>query len=78
MVVRNRDKTGSNELKGCYFTRRDVTGTHTRVVEVQREWFDLLADVFYERLGDYDGCQREALWRAVLAKHEEWVSQGNG
>lgn len=77
VVVRNREQQGSNELKGCYFTRRDVSGAHMRIVEDQREWFELLSDVFYEPLWDYDGRRREALWRAVIRKHEEWVSLGN-
>ncbi|NMP21753.1 hypothetical protein [Sulfobacillus harzensis] len=78
VVVRNREKTGRNELKGCIFTRRDVGGEHSRILEGQREWFEILADVFYERLDDDDGRQRRALWRAVMVKHEEWLRQGKG
>ena len=75
VVVRNRDETGSNELKGCYFTRRDQGGVETRLVDSRSEWFDILADVFYEPLTDYDGPARELLWKKVAQKHEEWLAK---
>ncbi|MDQ6422911.1 arylamine N-acetyltransferase [Paenibacillus sp. LHD-117] len=71
-LVRHRHATGSNELRGCVWSRRDGDRVEKIELSTQSRWRDVLGDVFGERLVAYDSAGRDALWGKVHAMHEEW------
>ncbi|GAA0134028.1 arylamine N-acetyltransferase [Paenibacillus sp. YSY-4.3] len=72
LLVRNRHKTGSNELRGCVYSRRDERGLAKSEITVRSEWFELLSDVFGEPLNHLSQLEQDELWTKALQVHEEW------
>jgi N-hydroxyarylamine O-acetyltransferase len=72
-LLRHRHATGSNELRGCVWSRRE--GGHIAKTELasQSQWLDVLGDVFGEPLVAYGSADRDALWKLVRGWHEEWL-----
>jgi Arylamine N-acetyltransferase len=72
LIVRNRYAEGSNELRGCIWTKRDRQGLEKKELASKAQWFEVLADVFGERLVAYTSQDRDDLWNKVWRLHEEW------
>lgn len=71
-LVRNRHAGGSNELRGCVFSRRDADGIGKIELHTKARWLEVLGDVFQEHLVDYSRLERDELWKRVRKRHEEW------
>ncbi|MFC5702596.1 arylamine N-acetyltransferase [Cohnella faecalis] len=72
LLVRHRHEQGSNELRGCIWSKRDRSGIEKTEIRTKSDWFALLGDVFGERLVRYSRQERDELWQKVKRKHEEW------
>lgn len=72
LLVQNRHKTSSNELRGCVYSRRDEQGLTKSEITYRTEWFELLSDVFDEPLNHFSQLEKDELWTKVLKVHEEW------
>jgi N-hydroxyarylamine O-acetyltransferase len=72
--VQRRDATGVDKLTGCVLRRVDGRPSEPLIIDSQKEWFDVLADVFDLPLHDVDGAERAALWSRVRAAHEAWLA----
>ncbi|MOA69450.1 hypothetical protein D3C78_1976530 [compost metagenome] len=48
-IVRNRQQTGSNELRGCVFSQRNESGTTKSEITNRSLWFETLGEVFGEQ-----------------------------
>jgi arylamine N-acetyltransferase len=74
-VVQRRDAHGLDILTGCVLRRTDQAGLgRPCTLEVRRDWFDALADVFDLPLTDLDEQARDRLWAHVHAAHEAWLA----
>jgi N-hydroxyarylamine O-acetyltransferase len=71
-LVRHRHESGSNELRGCVWSKREEDRIQKIELQTESEWLDVLADVFGERLVAYDKTDRHALWLKTRKLHEEW------
>ncbi|MEK8126616.1 arylamine N-acetyltransferase [Paenibacillus filicis] len=71
-LVRQRHATGSNELRGCVWSRRELRDTVKTEITTQSVWREVLADVFQEHLVAYSKEERDDLWNRVWSLHEEW------
>lgn len=71
-LVRHRHATGSNELRGCIWTRRDSKAIEKTELRTKTQWLEVLGDVFQEHLVSYSQLEREELWKRVWTYHEEW------
>ncbi|MBB6673081.1 arylamine N-acetyltransferase family protein [Cohnella nanjingensis] len=71
-LVRHRHAEGSNELRGCIWSRRDRDGLTKTELQTRSQWFEVLGDVFHEPLVRYDRQERDEIWRKVSRLHEEW------
>lgn len=71
-LIRQRHATGSNELRGCIWNRRE--GNHMEKIELRTkgQWLEVLGDVFQEHLVNYSKLERDDLWKKVWELHEEW------
>lgn len=72
LLVRNRHETGSNELRGCVYSRRDEHSLIKSEITNRSEWFDLLSEVFKEPLNHFSQLEKDELWAKVLKAYEEW------
>ncbi|MNJ49869.1 N-hydroxyarylamine O-acetyltransferase [compost metagenome] len=72
LLVRNRHKTGSNELKGCVFSQRSEIGITKSEVTNRTSWFEILKEVFGEPLNHFSELEKDELWSKALKAHEEW------
>ncbi|WP_134687448.1 arylamine N-acetyltransferase family protein [Brevibacillus migulae] len=74
-LVRQRHATGSNELRGCIWNRRE--GDHIEKMELRTksQWLDVLGDVFHEHLVNYSKQEQDELWKRVWKLHEEWKNR---
>lgn len=71
-LIRHRHASGSNELRGCIWSRREADGIVKTEVSAKSQWFDVLADIFGERLAAYSRPERDELWSKVQRQHEAW------
>jgi arylamine N-acetyltransferase len=71
-LVRQRHAAGSNELRGCIWTRRDGNGMEKIELRTKSQWLEVLGDVFQEHLVHYSKLERDDLWKQVWSYHEEW------
>ncbi|MBE1445222.1 arylamine N-acetyltransferase family protein [Paenibacillus sp. OAS669] len=71
-LVRQRNASQSNELRGCIWSKRDKNGLIKVEVASKSEWLELLNDVFGERLAGYSALEKDDLWKRVEAAHVEW------
>ncbi|MFR9710521.1 arylamine N-acetyltransferase family protein [Paenibacillus sp. MB22_1] len=71
-LVRHRHATGSNELRGCIWTKRDSKGIEKTELRTKSQWLEMLGDVFQEHLVSYSQLERDELWKQVWKYHEEW------
>ena len=71
-LVRQRHAEGSNELRGCIWSRRDRRGIEKIELRTQSPWLEALGDAFQEHLVHYSRLERDDLWKRVWNFHEEW------
>ena len=71
-LVRQRHATGSNELKGCIWSKRESDGIEKMELRTKSQWLEVLGDVFQEYLVSYSMLERDDLWNRVWNYHEEW------
>ena len=71
-LVRQRHAEGSNELRGCIWSRRDRRGIEKIELRTKSQWLEVLGDVFQEHLVHYSKLERDDLWNRVRSFHEEW------
>ncbi len=71
-LIRHRHATGSNELRGCVWNRREGTTTEKIELHTKSQWLDVLAEVFGEQLVAYSKLEKEELWKRVHSLHEAW------
>jgi len=71
-LVRSRHAGGSNELRGCVWSRRDADGIEKIELQTKARWLEVLGDVFQEHLVNYSRQERDELWNRVWKRHEEW------
>lgn len=71
-LVRQRHASGSNEVRGCIWSKRDLNGTVKTELETKSQWLEVLGDVFGERLVRYSSLERDELWKKVRDIHEQW------
>jgi arylamine N-acetyltransferase len=71
-LVRQRHATGSNELRGCIWSKRGIDGIEKIELRTKSQWLEVLGDVFQEHLVSYSKLERDDLWKRVWNYHEEW------
>lgn len=71
-LVRQRHSTGSNELRGCIWNRREGDNKEKTEIRTKSQWLEVLGDVFQEHLVHYSKQERDDLWKRVWKIHEEW------
>ncbi|MDF2652524.1 MAG: N-acetyltransferase [Paenibacillus sp.] len=71
-LVRHRHATGSNEIRGCMWNRREGIATEKTELHTKAQWLEVLADVFGEHLVTYSKLEQDDLWKRVQHLHEEW------
>ncbi|WP_169082294.1 arylamine N-acetyltransferase family protein [Paenibacillus sp. PL91] len=71
-IVKNRHETGSNELRGCIWIRREMNEIVKTEITNQTQWLDVLANRLGERLVNYTEEEKDELWKKVQRAHEEW------
>lgn len=72
LIVQNRHRAGSNELRGCLFSQRNGNGIVKSEITNRSSWFELLSDVFGEQLNQFSKQEKDELWTKVIRTHEEW------
>ncbi|MFD1773099.1 arylamine N-acetyltransferase family protein [Paenibacillus rhizophilus] len=71
-LIQHRHASGSNELRGCIWSKREKTGVEKVEIRNKSQWFEVLGDIFGEHLVNYSSQERDDLWKKVLRNHEEW------
>ncbi|WP_284642443.1 arylamine N-acetyltransferase family protein [Paenibacillus silviterrae] len=71
-LVRHRHAAGSNELRGCIWSKREGTDVTKTELTTRSRWLEVLGDVFGERLVKYSPQEKEDLWKKVWSLHEAW------
>ncbi|WP_028608412.1 arylamine N-acetyltransferase family protein [Paenibacillus harenae] len=71
-LLRNRHASGSNELRGCVWSKRDTQGIVKSELLEKSQWLEVLGDVFGETLAYYSKLERDELWKRVRGAHEDW------
>jgi arylamine N-acetyltransferase len=71
-LVRQRHAAGSNELRGCIWSKRGSGGIGKIELRTKSQWLEVLGDVFQEHLVHYSKLERDDLWNRVWNRHEEW------
>ncbi|MGC5013168.1 arylamine N-acetyltransferase family protein [Streptosporangium sp. DT93] len=74
-TVTRRDAGGADILRGLVLTRLGDR-EHTLVAETERDYFEMLADVFALPLSDVTPAERAGLWRRLWSAHEKWAGRG--
>ncbi|MNI80280.1 hypothetical protein D3C73_1367990 [compost metagenome] len=72
LLIQNRHNKGSNELRGCVFSQRTVDGIQKSEINNKFMWFELLANVFGEKLGRYSKLEKDEIWKKAIRIHENW------
>ncbi|MFD8527031.1 arylamine N-acetyltransferase [Streptosporangium canum] len=70
-TVQRRDAGGVDILRGLVLTRLGDR-EHSLTVETERDYFELLADVFALPLDDVTPAERAKLWQRLWTAHEHW------
>lgn len=71
-LLRQRHATGSNELRGCMWNKREMNGIETMEITSKAQWLGVLGDIFGEQLIAYSDQERDELWKRVQLAHEKW------
>lgn len=71
-LIRHRHATGSNELRGCIWSKREESLFHKTEIETKAQWLDVLGEIFGEHLVTYSNLEKDDLWKKVRKQHEEW------
>ncbi|MGC5324202.1 arylamine N-acetyltransferase family protein [Brevibacillus sp. SYSU BS000544] len=71
-LVRHRHATGSNELRGCVWSKREKHVIEKIEILSKSQWFEVLGDIFGEHLVNYSKQARDDLWNKVQAINEQW------
>ncbi|MCY9590261.1 arylamine N-acetyltransferase [Paenibacillus chitinolyticus] len=71
-LIRQRNETEGNELRGCIWRKRNASGLEKTELHTKSQWFEVLAGVFDEQLVNYSKPEREELWKRVEAAHSDW------
>ncbi|MBA9086855.1 arylamine N-acetyltransferase [Fontibacillus solani] len=72
LLIQNRHNKGSNELRGCVFSQRTIDGIQKSEITNKFMWFELVADVFGEKLDRYSKLEKDEIWKKVIRIHENW------
>ncbi|MFS1297867.1 arylamine N-acetyltransferase family protein [Streptosporangium longisporum] len=72
-TVARRDAGGTDILRGLVLTRAGDR-EHSLTAETERDYFEVLADVFALPLTDVTPAERAALWRRLWTAHEKWAA----
>ncbi len=70
-TVQRRDAKGVDIVRGLVLTRRGDR-EHTLTLETERDYFEMLADIFGLVLDDVTPAERAKLWRRLWIAHEQW------
>ncbi|MEV8631182.1 arylamine N-acetyltransferase [Streptosporangium sp. NPDC051023] len=70
-TVQRRDAKGVDIVRGLVLTRIGDR-EHTLVLETERDYFEMLADVFGLSLDDVTPAERAKLWHRLWTAHEAW------
>jgi arylamine N-acetyltransferase len=71
-LIRHRHAAGSNELRGCVWSKRDIHGIQKIEINNKSQWLEVLGDIFGEKLLNYSSQERDELWKRVRIAHEDW------
>lgn len=71
-LIRHRHGEGSNELRGCIWSKRENRNVETTEILSKSHWLEVLGEIFGEHLVNYSSLERDDLWKKVLKNHEEW------
>ncbi|WP_030906935.1 arylamine N-acetyltransferase family protein [Streptosporangium amethystogenes] len=70
-TVQRRDASGVDAMRGLVLTRVGDR-EHTLVAQTERDYFEMLADVFALHLSDVTSAERAKLWQRLWTAHERW------
>ncbi|RLK60679.1 arylamine N-acetyltransferase family protein [Actinokineospora cianjurensis] len=70
-----RDGDSATVLRGLRLLHHSAEGDEQRDIGSAADYFTTLADVFHLPLSDVDDDRKAALYREVVAKHEEFLRQ---
>ncbi|MFC5468186.1 arylamine N-acetyltransferase [Cohnella suwonensis] len=76
-LIQHRHATGSNELRGCIWSKREISGVEKTEIKNKSQWLEVLGDIFGEHLVNYSKQERDELWKRVQIIHEDW-KKSNG
>ncbi|NIK77106.1 arylamine N-acetyltransferase [Paenibacillus castaneae] len=71
-LIRQRHAAGSNELRGCVWSKREFSGIEKTEINTKSQWFEVLGDIFNEHLVNYSIHEKDDLWNRVQKQHEDW------
>ncbi|MGE5703732.1 MAG: arylamine N-acetyltransferase, partial [Clostridia bacterium] len=71
-LIRHRHETGSNELRGCIWSKRENDAIERNEIQTKSQWLEVLGDIFGEQLSAYSHVERDEIWKKVQKTHEEW------
>ncbi|NQX67785.1 arylamine N-acetyltransferase [Paenibacillus alba] len=74
-LLRQRHATGSNELRGCVWVKRELQQVEKVELPTKSQWLEVLADVFGEHLVHYSSIERDELWHRIYEEHEDWMKR---
>ncbi len=77
-LVRHRHATGSNELRGCIWSKREIGGVEKIELQTKSQWLEVLGDIFNEHLVNYSTLEQDELWKRVQKIHEDWKKTKEG
>ncbi|NHN30016.1 arylamine N-acetyltransferase family protein [Paenibacillus agricola] len=71
-LIRQRHEAGSNELRGCIWNKRGLSGVEKVELSNKSQWLEVLGDIFDEHLVNYSTQERDELWKRVQSAHVDW------
>ncbi|MGJ6963401.1 arylamine N-acetyltransferase family protein [Streptosporangium sp. G11] len=72
-TIQRRDASGVDVMRGLVLTRLGDR-EHTLTARTERDYFEMLADVFGLSLPDVTPAERAMLWLRLWTAHEKWSS----
>lgn len=75
-AVMRRVESAIETLRGCVYTTITPTGSTSRDVESEDDWWGIVIDGFGLAYGDLPRGERARVWESVRGAHEAWESAG--
>ncbi len=75
-VAQRRVEDGLEVLRGCVHTTVMPTGSTSRDVDSESDWWGIVIDGFGLAYADLPGEERARVWESVRGAHEAWESAG--